>query len=464
MTRDEYYGIIEKFKADMACLGISQAAAAKALGVSAKTVGNYLNGVTEMDKAGLRRMQVFLRKEEFYRGYCYIEKGEFAKLFSELWYKFKSIKSTEEICSALGLTLSEVNHVKENRKSFDVKKQYDILTSFYNMCFDVTGVYFAGFENTGEMLYNTLGSMFSSALTDKFADTLKDALSKLDFELTYEVLAERSGVQAEDIKDLCESNDFPFNVWDKTEILIALQYFCRKKGSVRSMGLYRELSWIIAGSYGSRPPEELKSEINALLNRRTADFKKRPAHIQKIILGHRKLFFDFYEAYPEYWMRYKTAEKFSDEWYECFSVVNDFDMFRSITEKFRVLSEEDKAEVMDMLKKDFKMPLPDWKSGKEPHCFGVCTECFDMASLAERGQLSPDITSHEIIAYDTCGLDAGIWDYYHSDRTDYMLSLNSMEWCLWGMMAAKVAAWEHLDEVIDFMKVKTEKNTGSTAQ
>jgi predicted transcriptional regulator len=130
MTRDEYYGIIEKFKADMACLGISQAAAAKALGVSAKTVGNYLNGVTEMDKAGLRRMQVFLRKEEFYRGYCYIEKGEFAKLFSELWYKFKSIKSTEEICSALGLTLSEVNHVKENRKSFDVKKQYDILTSF----------------------------------------------------------------------------------------------------------------------------------------------------------------------------------------------------------------------------------------------------------------------------------------------------------------------------------------------
>ena len=114
-------------------LEISQAAAAEALGVSAKTVGNYLSGIT-YDENNIRRLQAFLRSREFFRGYCFMTKEKFADLFTELWYKFKDIKSTDELCEKLRLTRSEVNHVMEKKKSFDVRRQYDILERFYDMC------------------------------------------------------------------------------------------------------------------------------------------------------------------------------------------------------------------------------------------------------------------------------------------------------------------------------------------
>ena len=103
MVSDEKYYIIEEIKASMDHLEVSQAAAAEALGVSAKTVGNYLSGAT-YDEKNIRRLQIFLRGKEFYLGYCFMTKEEFADLFTEIWYKFKDIKSTDELCEMLRLT------------------------------------------------------------------------------------------------------------------------------------------------------------------------------------------------------------------------------------------------------------------------------------------------------------------------------------------------------------------------
>ena len=65
MISDEKYYISQKIKESMEHLEISQAAAAEALGVSAKTVGNYLSGIT-YDENNIRRLQGVLPGILFY--------------------------------------------------------------------------------------------------------------------------------------------------------------------------------------------------------------------------------------------------------------------------------------------------------------------------------------------------------------------------------------------------------------
>jgi transcriptional regulator with XRE-family HTH domain len=212
---------IQRIKDKMEYFGVSPAAVAVVLGISAETLEEYLNGRIE-DQDKLWQLEVYLRGEEFYLGYTFRKKERFAELFIRLWDGMKSYRSEQEICEALGIIRAEARHIKERKKSLDVWEQYDILFGFYNLCIDETGAAVSGLEKLAQQLFGLLRLDMDPKITEHFADTLNELLEKAPVPVHDEILAEASQTDIRDIQGLRSRNDYPMDVDGKLRILETL--------------------------------------------------------------------------------------------------------------------------------------------------------------------------------------------------------------------------------------------------
>lgn len=460
MTSDEKYYIIEEIKASMEHLEVSQAAAAEALGVSAKTVGNYLSGAT-YDEKNIRRLQTFLRDREFYRGYCFMTKEEFADLFTEIWYKLKDIKSTDELCERLRLTRSEANHIIEKKKSFDVRRQHEILEEFYEMCRNYTGEYIAGLEQYGEKLYEKLGLMFPYLIRCRFADTLNKALSGtyVTFD-DIKAIAEKAGVSAEDIEELKSSNDVPFDIWKKCDILDAIRCLLNRDSSEKASKACINVNWLLIYYDGLRKSEDDLSFENDIHNYSIKNFRKNPLYIQKVILEHTDIFFYFPKYGTLFWdyiHKFRLpGELFPDECDDDYYIsVSEFGYLSSIMELFRNLYDEDKDIIFNEMKKTFKMPFPEQSEQESDRYFNVVLQCFDMSAKADDIAAPKEEYASDVMKIPR--VSANMWEYYHPDRANYMIGFDSREWLLWGMLEAAIYSFTDICPLIRKMVYMLEK-------
>lgn len=439
MLKKDIYKLAEKLKKDMEYLGISQPMAAAVLGVTPRTVGNYLNGATS-DKDNLRKLQQYLRSEEFCKGYSFMHRNDFSAFFSQLWIKFRDIMSSDELCDKLGIKLSEANHLRNNSKCYNVRRQYEVLETFYDMCFDYTGVYIDGFEDTAKNLRKILGYDFPEAVTDNFADLLSEIINRLDFGIGF--LAEKSGVPADDIEDILSSSDSYYDVWKKCDILDAIRTACLEHGSANSMNLYRELNWKLQ-YYDERmmTEEEYYGERTEIAVR---EFKGFPKEVQAAALNHQNVFFDnpascydncFWDYIHFYRLPCELFPEFCDE--EFYSTLSDHEYYRRITDLFRDLSESGKDTILLDLEKSCHIPLCA-QNENEQFCFRYAVECLDMSlALKENRQYTELLPALR-----------WKWEYFSIEKMKFLLTLDSREWCLHALLMTAVCTDTDLNPFI----------------
>ena len=447
--KDEIYRLAEKLKKDMEYLGISQSMAASVLGVTPRTVGNYLNGSTA-DEKNMRKLQRYLRSEEFFKGYSFIHRDNFSELFSQLWIKFRERMTSDELCEKLNIRLSEVNHLRNNSKSFDVRKQYEVLEAFYKLCIDYTGEYFEGFESTALELYSILGYDFSHRILINFAEFLSEVIEKYKFPIDF--LAKKSEVPAEDIDDMIKFGDSNYDAWKKCDILDVVRKECLKLGSEDSKNLYNDIDSallyydkrkVIEGEYYEKKVAE-----------KIKQFKSLPAEDQAAVLSHTTVFFDLpvYSngdswTYDTCFWDYISTHRLPTELFPeadqedfCFAL-DDYVFFRRITDLFRELDDEFKEDILSQLDNECHVPICG-RDARENLCFEYVAECFDMSrSIMQKRSHSG--------ASDT--VTKWMWGYFNIEKMQYLLTLDEKEWRLHALLYMAVCNFVDLNPYIHCM-------------
>lgn len=444
LTRDER---LEQLKISMEYLEVSQAAAAAAVGVSAKTIKNYLSGVT-YDEKTIRKLEVFLRSREFYRGYAFRQKDDFSRLFDKLWNKCKEFLSTEMLCETLGLKLSEANHIREKRKALDVRAQYHILFCFHELCIDSTGLYRPGFKECKEDLYLLLGLDFPKRITQRFADLINELTDSLDFEVKDETLSRMSGISVEDIAMLRCDNDCPYDVWDKCDILDALRSLCNGCISEKAEEVSWKISRILMFCEEKKDfPEnaQIEAEFIRRRDRIVSKFRKYNIEIQNIILSHGRAFFDlsFGSGFWDYLNSYPIpAELCLGE----IEAVSEFDYYKSILELFRLLSRKNQQKIFTFAMEGFAFPFPDWYTDKGMPDFEILVQYLNLSLITKNKGRLINLNSKGTAAFSP--IPDWWWEYYNSERVQYKLGLDSQEWCLWALLTAAVQDMRDLNPLI----------------
>jgi predicted transcriptional regulator len=444
MNRIEHDEYIEQLRKRMEYLGISQTAAASALGVTPKTIGNYLSGVTT-DDHNLRRLEIFLKRQSVYKGYEYQQQEAFAELFDRLWDKCIRIKKGSELCSILGLTQSEVTHIRERSRQVDVRKQYEILSGFFNLCFAYTGVYLPGFEETGEELFELLGVSISQELIEQFAKSLNGLLAELPFEVSNEQLAAKAGVKLADLEDMRRDDQFPFSIGEKRDILYVLYGLCEKYHVDWSSEVFTRLyNWVISFDC-SITARGLQEDFDSC-NDTIASFKKLPEKIQEIVLEHQELFFQnphYDEEVRRYMRRYDIAGlpgiPADDQPFTA------FDYYYAVISLFRERSSSEQEQVFAFLKSTFAMPVPCCQSEREEFYMRQISQCSDLALLSKRTRLSDEFVHASQVQHigknqslNVRMRNSNLWDFYSSEEVRCKIELTSMEWCLMAVLIAAV--------------------------
>lgn len=119
-------------------LGISQKELAKAIGVDERTVSRYICGTNSrpLSQEIKDKIEQVLNDGYYYKEYEHMPAKEFSNYFSELWKFFKKTISQEEFAQRVGHgNQSIISRIADKEyKIYSVKKQYDYLYAFYELC------------------------------------------------------------------------------------------------------------------------------------------------------------------------------------------------------------------------------------------------------------------------------------------------------------------------------------------
>lgn len=386
-----------------------------------------------------------------------IPKDKFGELIEMLMKEFNSEFKRKQLAKIVGISQNDIGKIENGERAFSAEKQKEILTFFYNSCFDDMNFRKPEFDMIREFLYNLLGKNLCTH-EKRFYDMYFSFISNPDEEKAE--LSRLSGISLIDTEGIFSEEDFSYYP-NKLDMLSCLM-LNRSKEIIQTESLNKNDIWYyrpLINRYLDKNYKDEKYEVYQKMEvRQVAEwFPSLPDILKDIVFEfmlkqfetekNNTIFHDYIiiQSESKYHVYYSNAEKLF--------------LFLIVIRMFRDLSSEDKNRLLAELRKNIPVYPADQHCENAEKSYKECAiSSFYMSSLvgdktlSEKYKDAPVNNSVEANLYTKKRYDC-LWPskYIHKPFLEDMLDFTADEWQLVGYMELAVLNSFPLDKIFGML-------------
>lgn len=412
------------------------------------------NSILYADKNQRYKIVKYLRSILYSGKFSCIPKDKFGRLIEMLMMEFGSEFKRKQLAKIVGVSQNDIGKIENGERAFSAEKQKEILTFFYNSCFDDMNFRKYEFDAIRKFLYNLLGKDLCTH-EKRFYDIYFSFCNNPDEEK--DELSELSGISLIDTEGIFSEEDFPYYP-NKLDTLSCLM-LNRSKEIIQTESLNREDRWnyhlLIRRFLDKSYNEEQYEEYQETRTRQTAEwFSLLPDILKDIVFEF--ILKQFETTRDDFFHLYITGQGENNE-YSDYEYRDKFFLIRRVVDLFGVLSREEKQNVLAEFRKELSLNLvsPFFERNVEnikmyfENAIKSCGDCalfsFYMSSLvgdktlSEKYKDAPVNNSIEATLYNKKRYE-GLWpiEFVDSGFLEKMLNFTADEWQIVGYMELAV--------------------------